>query len=287
MGLLDKIFNKNKTEKEDSVRLFESVSDYIYVNDSFSYFGNGKCGRPLEELNKINIQEADKAFKKCKKELLDAFMKNNGFIKYKTNAYMRFNSIGLIEYINLQKEAHGSRTFTLNVCVLPIYVPHDVFTIGFGDRIGILINGKDFWWDYKDLCTSERSFENVIQALNLFIFPWFNQYNSEDKYQKDLFDEVGIIGHSRIKWITYLYIKNNEIEKAKDYLNEYLNSDAFNNEIEIRKNNISQIITDLMKLLHSSKTNVDILNEAIIYNVDKYKLSKTLTKKIMVQLKEL
>ncbi len=235
---------------------------------------NGKCSRALDELDKINIQEADEAFKKCKKELLDVFMKDNNFIKYKTNAYIRLNNIGLIEYINLQKEAHGSRTFTLNVCVLPIYVPHDIFTIGFGDRIGILINGKDFWWDYKDLITSEKSFENIIQALELVIFPWFEQYNSEDKYQNDLFNEVGTIGNSRIKWITYLYIKNDEREKAKNYLNQYLNFDSLNQE---------RIVNDLVQLLDSSKTNEEILNEAISYNVDRYKLSKTLNKNIMVQ----
>lgn len=277
MEFLDKLFNKTKTDKVDSKKSPENKNT-VYVNDSFSYFGNGKCIRPLEELDKINIQEADESFKKCKKEILDVFMKNNGFIKYKTNAYMRLNSIGLIEYINLQKEAHGSRTFTLNVCLLPIYVKHEVFTIGFGDRIGILINGEDFWWDYNNLATSEKSFKNIIQALKLFIFPWFEQYNNEDKYQKDLFNNIGIIGNSRIKWITYLYIKNNEIEKANNYLDGYLNSDDFNNELEIHKNRIIELINDLKAILNSSKTGTEILNEAIVYNLNKYKLAKSLIK---------
>lgn len=278
MGLLDKLFNKQKTHQDESNLAHQINNNTTYVNDFFAYFGNGKCGRPLDELEKINTQESDEAFKKYKKELLDVFMKDNAFIKYKTNAYIRINSLGLIEYINLQKEAHGSRTFTLNVCLLPIYVPHDVFTIGFGNRIGILINEKDFWWDYKDLQTANKSFENIIEAIKLFIFPWFNQYDDEDKYQKDLFDEVGIIGNSRIEWITYLYIKNNEIEKAKDYLNEYLNSDDFNNAIGIQKSKISEIINELNKLLNSSKTNEEILNEAVLYNMNKFKLPKSLIK---------
>lgn len=199
-------------------------------------------------------------------------MKNHGFIKYKTNAYIKISSIGLIEYINLQKEAHGSRTFTLNVCVLPIYVPHDIFTIGFGDRIGILINGKDFWWDYKDLTTSEKSFENIIEALELFILPWFEKYNNENKYLSDLLNGFGVIGDSRIKWITYFYIKNDEREKAINYLNQYLNFDSLRQE---------RIVNDLIQLLESSKTNEEILNEAISYNVSKFKLSKTLAKDIM------
>lgn len=278
MRFLDKIFNKTKINKVNSKKL-SVYNNTVYVNDSFSYFGNGNCGRPLKELEKINIQEADEAFKKCKKELLGVFMKNNGFIKYKTNAYMRLNSIGLIEYIGLQKEAYGSKTFTVNVCILPIYVPHDIFTIGFGDRMGTFINGIDFWWDYKDLYTAEKSFKNIIQALDLFIFPWFNQYNSENKYKKDLFNKVGLIGSSRIEWITYLYIKNNEIEKAKEYLNEYLNSDEFNNEIEFHKNRISKIINNLMVTLNSSKTSTEILNEAIVYNINKNKFAKSLIKK--------
>ena len=269
MRLLDKLFNKTRTDKVDSNKSSLSNTNKVYVNDSFSYFGNGKCSRPLEELDKINIQEADEAFKECKKKLLDVFMKNNSFIKYKTNAYMRLNSIGLIEYINLQKEAHGSRTFTLNVCVLPIYVPHNVFTIGFGDRIGILINEKDFWWDYKDLTTSEKSFENIIEDLELFILPWFEKYNNEDKYFTDLLDGFGIIGDSRIKWITYFYIKNDEREKAKNYLNQYLNFDSPRQE---------RIVNDLIQLIDSSKTNEEILNEAILYNMNKYKLAKSLIK---------
>lgn len=135
-------------------------------------------------------------------------------------------------------------------------------------------NGKDFWWDYKDLIISEKSFENIIEALKFFIFPWFDQYNNEDKYLSELFNGFGIIGDSRIKWITYLYIKNNEREKAKNYLNQYLNFDSLNQE---------KIVNDLIRLLDSSKTNDEILNEAISYNMDKYKLSKTLTKNIMGQ----
>lgn len=278
MGFLEKIFKKIEINRVDSKKPSE-YNNIFYVNGSFSYFGDGLFSRTDKELEKINVQEADEAFKKCKKELLDVFMKNNGFIKYKTNAYVRLNSIGLIEYIDLQKEAYGSKKFTLNICVIPIYAPNDIFTIGFGDRIGELINGIEFWWDYKDLYTSEKSFENIIQALDLFIFPWFNQYNSEDKYKKDLFDEVGTFTSDCIEWITYLYIKNNEIEKAKEYLNEYMNSDGFNNKTEIYKNRIRKTVNDLMATLNSSKNITEILNEAIVYNINKHKLPKSLIKK--------
>ncbi len=35
----------------------------------------------------------------------------NDFYRYKTNAYVRLNNIGLLEYIDLQKERYGSKTF--------------------------------------------------------------------------------------------------------------------------------------------------------------------------------
>lgn len=54
MGFLDKVLNKNKTDKIDSKKVSLSMTNNIYVNDSFSYFGNGICSRPLEELDQIN-----------------------------------------------------------------------------------------------------------------------------------------------------------------------------------------------------------------------------------------
>lgn len=114
-------------------------------------YSKGNCIRPWEELNKINTQEADEAFQKCKKELLDVYMKEKGFARYKTTGYVRLNQIGLIEYIKLQKEAYGSKTFTLNISLMPIYVPHDYLTTGFGKRIGRLVANRDFWWDLQGL----------------------------------------------------------------------------------------------------------------------------------------
>ena len=74
-----------------------------------------------------------------------------------------------------------------------------------------------------------------------------------------MFNGFGVIGDRRIKWITYFYIKNDEREKAKNYLNSDLNFNSLNQE---------KIVNDLIRLLDSSKANDEILNEAISYNTD-------------------
>ena len=64
----------------------------------FCFIGNRQHLRTEEELLHINTEEADLAFKRYKKEIIDSLLLSNGFYKYKTNAYVRLNSIGLLEY---------------------------------------------------------------------------------------------------------------------------------------------------------------------------------------------
>ncbi len=55
----------------------------------------------------------------------DAGIISDIFVKYKANSYIRRNNIDVLEYVNLQKEAYGSQTFTVNYALIPLYVPHD------------------------------------------------------------------------------------------------------------------------------------------------------------------
>lgn len=73
--------------------------------------------RSDEDMKKIDKNLADSAYKQQKKKL-DIFMKERGFVKYKTNAYIRRNEINVLEYIDLQKEQHGSKTFTVNYALI-------------------------------------------------------------------------------------------------------------------------------------------------------------------------
>lgn len=80
-------------------------------------------------MKSIDKVEADKAFKLYKKEYIDTLLKSKGFIKYSTNAYVRRNQVDVLEFIELQKETHGSKTFTVNYAMTPLYVPHNLFNL--------------------------------------------------------------------------------------------------------------------------------------------------------------
>ena len=86
------------------------------------------------EMCSVNGETADLAFK-TQKKLLDRFLAEQGFMKYKTNAYLRRNPLDVLEYLNLQKESHGSRTFTVNYALIPLYIPHAFFSFDLGDRL--------------------------------------------------------------------------------------------------------------------------------------------------------
>ena len=164
----------------------------VYKLRDLDMFGRFKIkgARPYirldEELELIDKKAADAAFKACKKRILDEYLCSKGFIKYKSNSYIRRNGIDVLEYIDLQKERYGSKTFTVNYAMLPLYVPHDFFGIGFGGRVGELINGKSIWWDYADEEIAEISFQNVVSAIERLILPWFERYSDEQELMKKL-----------------------------------------------------------------------------------------------------
>ena len=155
----------------------------------FEIKGNRAHIRVYEELTEIDKLAADEAFKKYKKMILDEYLVSKGFIKYKTNGYVRKNKIDILEYIDLQKERHGSKTFTVNYALMPLYVPHDYMVIGFGDRIGIAISNRDIWWDYANESIAKISFQNVVEAIDKFVLPWFEKYSNEKKLIKKLLED--------------------------------------------------------------------------------------------------
>lgn len=153
--------------------------------NQFKICGNRPHIRTDEEMLAVNKAAADKAFKKHK-EVLDEYLKSKGFLKYKTNAFVRKNDIDLLEYIDLQKERYGSKTFTVNYAIMPLYVPHDYIETGFGGRLGELINGRDIWWDYAVEEAAKISFQNVSGAIEIFLLPWFEKYSDEQHLRKEL-----------------------------------------------------------------------------------------------------
>ena len=152
----------------------------------FLFVGNRQHIRTEEELLCVDKEEADLAFKRYKKEIVDDLLLNNGFYKYKINAYVRLNSIGLLEYIDLQKERYGSKTFCVNFAVMPLYCESKYIVISFGNRLGTYISGKDVWWDYASENIAKKSFVNVSTAIEKYVFPWFKQVSTEEGYKAEL-----------------------------------------------------------------------------------------------------
>lgn len=155
------------------------------MRKKFEISGNRTHIRTEEEMLTVNKAIADEAFKKHK-ALLGKYLESQGFFKYKSNMYVRKNAIDLLEYIDLQKERYGSRTFTVNYSLMPLYVYHDYMVTGFGGRLGELINGRDVWWDYATDAAAEVSFHNVSKAIEIFLLPWFEKYSDEDCVRKEL-----------------------------------------------------------------------------------------------------
>lgn len=245
------------------------------IKSDFVFYGNGSFSRNFKEYESLNKEEADQAFKKYKREILDSYLTDKGFKKYKTNAYVRLNPNRLVEYIDLQKEPRGSRTFTLNIALFPLYAPQDFMTIGFGDRMGCIISGKDFWWDFKDDETTKISFENVKDGLEQFVMPWFEHYCYEKNYESDLMNHKYLIGcDDIIIWPTLLYIRQNNITRAKEYLKSTENYEFF---LDDNKKLIPMALSALndMKKLLSENTDFDkYFSETENAVIEKFKLPK-------------
>ncbi|MBR1816372.1 MAG: DUF4304 domain-containing protein [Lachnospiraceae bacterium] len=141
--------------------------------------------RSDEDMKLIDKKVADNAFK-CYKKRIDVYLKDKGFAKYKTNSFVRINSLDVLEYIDLQKDRYGSKTFTVNYALIALYVPHDFLSFDLCDRLGMLICGKDVWWDYAEDSIAEVSFQNVIDALDEYLMPYFEQHSSKETLKQEL-----------------------------------------------------------------------------------------------------
>lgn len=144
--------------------------------------------RSDNEMASVDKETADNSFKEQKKKL-DLFLQQKGFVKYKTNSYVRRNNVNVLEYINLQKEQYGSKTFTVNYALIPLYVPHSFLSYDLGDRLGNLICDRDVWWDYSTAKNAEISFQNVMDAIDKFLLPWFDERKYNESLKKELLKE--------------------------------------------------------------------------------------------------
>ncbi len=137
------------------------------------------------EMASIDKNAADSSYKEQKKKL-DLFMQQNGFVNYKTGSYVRRNKADVLEYINLQKERYGSKTFTVNYALIPLFVSHPFLSYDLGGRLGELICDRDVWWDYADEQIAEVSFQNIMDAIDVFLLPWFEERENKEFLKKEL-----------------------------------------------------------------------------------------------------
>lgn len=170
--------------------------------NKFKLKGTRNAFRSDLEMQHLDREAADQAYKE-KKKLLDDYMISKGFFKHKTNTYIRLNKINVLESINLQKERYGSRTFTVNILLMPMYLPQDSVSFG-GDRISQIMElPTDVWWDFGDAKTAETSFKNIVEAVDRFVMPWFEK-TSDPECLKSMVREHKVPGqftrNDYIKW---------------------------------------------------------------------------------------
>ena len=168
-------------------------------NREFELRGNRSFLRTENEMCCVDKNEADSALKLYKKEFIDTLLKLKGFLKYKTNAYVRRNQVDVLEYIDLQKEKNGSRTFTVNYGLTALYIPRKFFNWDYNQRLGMLICKKDIWWDFANDTIAKVSFENVAKAIEEFVIPWFDARSNDDSIKKMLLDDREKYGWSPYK----------------------------------------------------------------------------------------
>ena len=167
----------------------------------FKLKGTRKYFRSDLEMQHLDREAADEAYKE-KKKILDDYMISKGFFKHKTNTYIRLNKINVLESINLQKERYGSRTFTVNILLMPMYLPQDSVPFG-GERISYFIGSPDVWWDFGDCKAAETSFRNIVEAVDRFVMPWFEK-TSDPECLKSMVQDHKVPGqftrNDYIKW---------------------------------------------------------------------------------------
>ena len=172
--------------------------------NKFKLKGTRKYFRSDLEMQRLDREAADEAYKE-KKKILDDYMISKGFFKHKTNTYIRLNKINVLESINLQKERYGSRTFTVNILLMPMYLPQDSVPFG-GERISYFIGSPDVWWDFGDCKAAETSFRNIVEAVDRFVMPWFEK-TSDPECLKSMVQDHKVPG----QFTNNDYIKWNEI----------------------------------------------------------------------------
>lgn len=164
----------------------------------------------------IKKEDADVPYKECMKTLMIPFLKENGFLKYKQNAFVRLNDLKIVEHIGFQKERFGKRLFTVNLSLLPLYVESGFMNVNSSVRLGRLVCGEDVWWDFRNKEITEKNFKNMIDAMKLFMLPWFEKMRDKQNYLESIDEQFP--SSTSIRNVVCFYLREGDKKAAIEYL---------------------------------------------------------------------
>ena len=161
------------------------MSIYMKNGEEIKFYGRKLPARR----GRIDKEEANSAFKKYKKEILDVFFAENGFYKHKTTAYVRLSEVGVLQNVNLQKSQFDGGLFYVNYEVVPLYRP--VKGRGFMTGLDSRLDKYDQDWRYDDYEIAQITFEDLREALQTCMLPWFDEFCDEENYREMLLKDQG------------------------------------------------------------------------------------------------
>ena len=145
--------------------------------DAFRLVGE-RSRRTEAERETLDKAGADAAFRAGQRRLYEDVLRPAGFLRWKGGAFARRSPEDWLAVIELQKERHGSKTFTVNCMAVLLFLPGAEPDMTFAERLGVLAVGRDVWWDFAP-AAAEGSFRNVGEALRRFGLPWFERLRGD------------------------------------------------------------------------------------------------------------
>lgn len=125
----------------------------------------------------------------------------------------------IFQFLNFQKEAHGDKTFTVNMAVRPLFIPKKHLTLKPGNRIGDFVYSIDKWWDFRSEQIADESFAEVQQIILDHILHWFDKVRNTNGLIELFVDPNNKhLLHDSECWryfdLGHLYAKNQQYDQA-------------------------------------------------------------------------
>ena len=177
----------------------------------------GECSHRTEtELAALDRAGADAAFRAGQRGFYKEVLRPAGFLRWKDAAFVRRSPEDWLEVIELQKERHGSKTFTVNCMAVLLFLPGAEPDMTFAERLGVLAAGRDVWWDFAP-AAAEESFRNVGDAIRRFALPWFEGLR-RNGLRRALLPERGRLWAER--WLAALDARGRDIPAERETVRE-------------------------------------------------------------------